>query len=187
MRLRRALAAEEKKFGMIRDGAGKRYLIGPLFVLAGQLDRALAHYAWYEEYCSEDTGEPIHYLYWAIALYRTGDAARANQKLLETTVQNLYLLPTLLGSPPAIYDMWHSSNMEERDYIFDTPEELVPSLSDEEQAWIRAQLESDRFCRVRDEYVSTYHALQGERVFDKRGEILSKWREFWAEHAGEGD
>lgn len=34
-RLKRALANEQRKFGQIDDGAGKRYLIGPLYVLGG--------------------------------------------------------------------------------------------------------------------------------------------------------
>lgn len=180
-RLKRALANEVKRYGEIHDGAGKRYLIGPLYVLADELDKALAHYAWYEKNCADDIGEPIHYLYWALALYGVRDVERANNKLLETTVQNLYLLPTLLGTPPPIYDMWHSSNTAQRDYVTDTPEEFVPSLTDQEHSWIQAQLESNRFCRVRDEYISTYRALKSERSVDKRGEILRHWDEFWAQ------
>jgi len=44
MRLRRALAKEEEKHGAIDDGAGKRYMIGPLFVQCGDIDAALSHY-----------------------------------------------------------------------------------------------------------------------------------------------
>ena len=32
---------EQRKFGFIDDGAGKRYLIGPLFVLAEELKKAI--------------------------------------------------------------------------------------------------------------------------------------------------
>jgi hypothetical protein len=39
MRYRRSLINEEKNRGYINDGAGKRYLVGPLFVLAGYLQK----------------------------------------------------------------------------------------------------------------------------------------------------
>jgi hypothetical protein len=179
-RLKRALANEQRRFGQIDDGAGKRYLIGPLYVLAGELEKALAHYDWYDKECSDDVGEPIHCLCWALALHRTGDVARANDKLLETMVQNVYLLPALLGSPPAVYDMWHSSSTEQPDYLAGVPGEFVPELTDQERSWVKEQLDSFRFRRVRDEYVSTYRALKGERNIDKRRDILRRWNEFWA-------
>ena len=182
-RLKRALANEQQRFGHIEDGAGKRYLIGPLYVLAGEFEKALAHYDWYDEKCADDIGEPIHYLCWALSLHRVGDVTKANDKLLETMVQNVYLLPTLLGSPPAAYDMWHSSNREQPDYLTEVPEDLVPEISDQERSWIEEQLVSFRFRRVKDEYVSTYHALKGERNIDKRREILRRWNEFWAKRS----
>jgi len=178
-RLKRALTNEQRRFGHIEDGAGKRYLIGPLYVLGGELKKALAHYDWYDKECSDDVGEPIHYLCWALALYRAGDVTRASDKLLETMVQNVYLLPTLLGSSPAVHDIWHSSNREEPDYLEEIPEEFVPELADHERAWIRKQLDSFRFRRVKDEYISTYHALKDERNIDKRHDILRRWNEFW--------
>jgi hypothetical protein len=98
-------------------------------------------------------------------------------------VQNVYLLPALLGSPPAVYDMWHSSNSEQPDYLAEVPEEFVPELTDQERSWVKEQLDSFRFRRVRDEYVSTYRALKDERNIDKRRDILRRWNEFWAGYA----
>lgn len=60
MRLKRALGNEQRKYGFIDDGAGKRYQIGPLFVLAGELQKAIDFFAWYEKFCAEDSGEPLH-------------------------------------------------------------------------------------------------------------------------------
>jgi len=181
MRLKRALGHEQKKYGFIDDGAGKRYEIGPLFVLAGELQKAIDFFSWYEIFCAEDSGEPLHYLCWALALYRTGDLGQANTKLLETMVQNVYLLPTLLGTPPAPYDMWHSSSRENPGYFAEIPAEYIPELSEEEQSWIKTQLASFRFRRVLDEYVSTYHALKTEKIVEKRRKLLSQWQKFWSD------
>ncbi len=122
------MANEQNKYGHINDSAGKRYLIGPFYVLADELKKALAHYDWYEKHCSDDIGEPIHYLYWALALHRVGEIKKANVKLLETMLRNVYLLPILLGSRPDAYDIWHSSNWQQPDYITETPAEIVKYL-----------------------------------------------------------
>jgi len=179
-RLKRALANEQKKYRHIEDGAGKRYLIGPFYVLVGELEKALAHYDWYEKHCSDDVGEPIHYLYWALALYRTGKPKQASAKLLETMLQNVYLLPILLGSWPDTYDIWHSSNMEEPDYITQAPPDFLPQLLEQERSWIGEQFDSFRFRRVREEYIATYRALKYEKNVDKRRQILRRWNEFLA-------
>ena len=180
MRLKRALMNEQRKFGFIDDGAGKRYLIGPLFVLAGELKKAIDFYAWYERTCAEDSGEPLHYLFWTLALHRTGDLEKSNAKLLETMLQNVYLLPTLLGITPAPYDIWHSSNRQDPSYPPGIPEEFIPELSEEERSWIKEQLGSFRFRRVLEEYVATYGALKSERNFERRRHILTRWDEFLA-------
>mgnify|MGYP001568005796 CR=1 FL=1 len=182
-RLKRALANEQKKYRHIEDGAGKRYLIGPFYVLAGELKKALAHYDWYEKHCSDDVGEPIHYLYWALALYRTAETKKANAKLLETMLQNVYLLPILLGSLPNSYDIWHGSNMEQPEYITQAPPDFLPQLSEEERSWIGEQFDSFRFRRAREEYVATYRALKYEKNVDSRRQILRRWNEFLASSA----
>lgn len=175
LRLRRALLKEQENFGEIDDGAGKRYLIGPLFVQCGDMDSALSHYAWFEEHCPDDGGDPIHYLFWALALYRAGNMAEARVKLMETLIQNIYLLPALLGLPAKLEDIWHSSNLEDPDYITYVAPEFIPTLSKEERSWIEGQLESDRFRALRSGYVATYQKLKYEHNYDARWKILDGW------------
>lgn len=179
-RLSRALLSEKRRSGYLSDGSGRRYRIGPLYALAGDLVRALEHYEWFEKHCSGDVGEPFHYLWWALTLYRVGDRENANARLLETMVRNLYLLPHLVGSRLARQDMWHSSNWDEPEYVSEVSKEFLPQLSDDERLWIREQIESPLFKRVKDEYVSTHHALLGEDDIGKRTAILRRWDNFWS-------
>jgi hypothetical protein len=68
---------------MIYDGAGKRYLLGPLSLLLGDLDHALNRFRWFEAEFPDHCGEPSHHLCWALAPYRGGDqeaAARSFDK-----------------------------------------------------------------------------------------------------------
>lgn len=179
-RLKRALTGEKRRFGGIDDSSGKRYRIGPLFALAGDLKEALAHYKWFAKHCPDDVGEPMHCLWWALALYRFGDVKNANRKLLETLVRNLYLLPALVGSPIARQDMWHGSSWGEPEHLSQVSPEFLPQLSEDERSWIEQQLESALFRRVKDEYVSAHHALLTEKSVEKRSAILRRWREFWS-------
>jgi hypothetical protein len=176
-RLKRALLKEKRKFGRIDDGAGNRYLIGPLYVLAGAHEAALEFYKWYKSEFSDDSGEPMHYFYWALLLHRKGEIERANAKLLETMIRNVYLLPILLGSSPATYSLWHGSNWSQPTYAAEVPPELLPQLSTEEHSWIEEQLNSFPFRLALDEYVSTFRALNTERDVGKRRTILKRWDE----------
>ena len=178
LRLRRLLRKEEALHGQIDDGAGKRYLIGPLFVQCGDIESALTHYVWFKQNCTDESGEPIHNLFWAVALHRAGDVSGANTKLLQTMIQNIYLLPILLNMQFEVRDIWHSSSREQPDYFAEAPPELVPTLSDKERSWITKQLESDRFRRVEAEYISTFSALKDEHNPQKRRGILDRWYEF---------
>jgi len=70
-RYERALKRElEEGYG--GDGYGKRFLLGPLYMLMGDVDGALASFDWYEGAYPDDGGEPYQYLTWALALFRGG-------------------------------------------------------------------------------------------------------------------
>ncbi len=180
-RLKRVLASEKRRYGAIDDSSGRRYRIGPLYALAGDPKEALAYYKWFEKQCPDDVGEPMHWLWWALAAYRFGDVKNANRKLLKTLVRNLYLLPALIGSPIARQDMWHSSNWDQPEFLSQVSPELLPKLSEDERSWIRQQLESALFRRVKDEYVAAHHALLTEKNVERRSTILRHWRKFWSD------
>ena len=45
----RSLRQEKKRFGFIHDGSGKRYLLGPLYLLMGDTEGALKSFSWFEK------------------------------------------------------------------------------------------------------------------------------------------
>jgi hypothetical protein len=109
-RYERDLKAEEKKFGAIMDRAGKRYFLGPLYLLAGNTEGALRSFEWFDDKFSDDIGKPSQYLCWALALHKTGNERMAKNKLRQTMLMNLYIMPRLLGIPYEKLDIWHGSN-----------------------------------------------------------------------------
>ncbi len=178
MRYRRSLIKEENNRGYINDGAGKRYLVGPLFVLAGDLEKAIDYYKWYEEKFSDDSGEPLHYIYWALALFRVGNIKEAEKKLLEALVQNIYILSSLTGMEIGKHDIWHGSNFENPDYLYEISEDMLPTFTEKERLWIQKMIESFTFQRVLKEYIATFHALKYENEIGKRSVILDNWYSF---------
>lgn len=58
-RAKRELLKEKQQYGYINDGSGKRYLAPVYYVLAGDNDKALAFYTWFEEEFDDDIGEPV--------------------------------------------------------------------------------------------------------------------------------
>ena len=95
-RYERLLKKEIEEFGQISDGYGKRYLLGPLYLLLDDTAGALAHYEWFEGMFPGDLGHPMHTLCWSLALYRTGDLTAAEAKLRQLIGTNRYVLPCLL-------------------------------------------------------------------------------------------
>src|SRR3989337_670984 len=104
-RYEKLLQQEKKKYGAIHDGMGKRFLLGPLYLLKGDLDGALKSFNWFEKECKNDIGEPGHLLCWTLALYKSGDIKKASVKFVRTMLMNLYVFPHLFGQECKPFDM----------------------------------------------------------------------------------
>jgi len=97
--LKRALANEERKCRHIEDGAGKRYLVRPPYVLRGSRKRFLRTTTGTRSTVRMMSLSPSTTLQ-VLSLCRTGETRRAAAKLLEMMSQNVDLLPILVGEPP---------------------------------------------------------------------------------------
>jgi tetratricopeptide (TPR) repeat protein len=133
-RYERALRKELKE-GYGSDGYGKRYLRGSLYMLLDDVDGALASYDWYEQSYPDDSGDPYQYLTWALALYRGSLRHEAVNKLYQTMLENLYLVPHLLGHNPQPLDVWHSSDLEWIEYALEIPQELIDLWDEQALRW----------------------------------------------------
>ena len=170
-RYERALK-RELDAGYRRDGYGKRYLLGPLYMLLGDVDGALASFDWYVDAYPDDSGEPYHYLTWALALFRSGRRQEALHKLYQTMLQNLYLVPFLLGRHPQRLDIWHGSNLEWLEYATEVPHELLSLWDDAALQWAREVSEHpaviDRVAR----YVAIQRVLKAEPRGPRRSALV---------------
>ena len=155
----RKLQKEKKEYGFYRDGAGKRYQVGPHYMLLDDNDGALAAFQWFEKEFSDDVGEPGHFLCWSLALHRAGNDIGAARKLRQTMFSNLYLVPHLLESPIDELDIWHGSNYAEPSYVEHIPETYFRLWTEAERDWASGLYQSPGFQSVRARYIEICKAL----------------------------
>lgn len=173
-RAERALRREQERFGVIRDGAGTRYRLGPLYVLMGDTEGALRSFAWFAETFPDDSGEPLHGLCWTLALYRAGQMERAAAKFCQTMLSNLYLMPRLLGRDQDVIDMWHPSNRSEKSYFDALPDEWFAVWEPSALEWARAVYDREPMRRVRDRYIAIYTQLKEEPPGPTRSRLVEE-------------
>jgi len=155
----RKLRKEKEKYGWYDDGAGKRYQIGPHYMLLDDNDGALAAFQWFEKEFPDDIGVPDHFLCWSLALYRAGNEIGAAKKLRQTMFSNLYLVPRLLGSPIAELDIWHCTSDAEPSYAEHVHEPYLQLWTDAERDWAEGLYYSPGFQSARERFIEIARAL----------------------------
>ncbi len=170
----RKLQKEKKEYGFYRDGAGKRYQVGPHYMLLGDNDGALAAFEWFEKEFPEDVGEPGHLLCWSLALHRAGNEIGAAKKLRQTMFSNLYLVPRLLGSPIAELDIWHGSSDAEPSYAEHIHEPYLQLWSEAERDWAERLYHSPGFQSVRERFIEISRALGTKRPGPERSRLVEE-------------
>jgi hypothetical protein len=173
-RYERALRKEFEQFGFYDDSYGKRYQLGPLYMLLGDLTGALNSFAWFEQAFPDDSGEPLHRLCWALALYRSGYFGAAAQRLRQTMLANLYLIPQLLGFELDRLDIWHGTNWAEADYVQSVPLEYLRLWDPPALQWARELYQSSPFARVRTRYMEILSQLKHEPAGPTRSQLVSE-------------
>lgn len=173
-RYERELRREFEQFGFYDDSSGKRYLLGPLYLLLGDLGGALKSFAWFEQAFPDDSGEPFHRLCWALALYRAGSLNAAAQKLRETMLANLYLIPHLLGLEQDRLDLWHGTNWAEPDYAQFAPSEYLRLWDPPALQWARETYHSPTVSQVRARYIAIFEQLKHGPPGPRRRQLVSE-------------
>lgn len=115
------------------DNQGVRYVIGPLYQLAGDLEGALEHYRMYAEEYPDDWGDPHHTFSWGLALQQSDRSRSALKKWYEGFFQNIYIAPLLIDAPLPPENIRHFSNLEYPSYArpyLDTFQSLWEEVAD---------------------------------------------------------
>jgi hypothetical protein len=173
----RKLEKEKKEHGFYRDGAGKRYQVGPHYMLLDDNDGALAAFEWFEKEFPDDIGKPDHSLCWSLALHRAGNEIGAARKLRQTMFSNLYLVPHLLGSPVDELDIWHGSSDAEPSYAEHIHEPYLQLWTEAEREWAEGLYQSPGFRSVRARYIEIARALDTTPPGLERSRLVGEMHE----------
>ncbi len=173
-RYERKLREEKRTYGDYRDGAGKRYLLGPSYLLLGDTEGAMKSFRWFEAEFPDDCGEPGHFLCWASASWRAGDQEGAARKLKQTMLANLYIIPHLLGLEIVALDIWHGSSDEEPRYLQFIPDEYFLLWDENELAWAARLYHSLEFETIRTRYVEIHKELKDTAPGAKRSRLVEE-------------
>ncbi|MCP4683005.1 MAG: hypothetical protein GY864_11785 [Desulfobacterales bacterium] len=173
-RYKSALSKEKREHGYINDGSGKRYLLFYFYFILDDLNKSQEYFEWYNKEFSDDVGEPIQKLCWALSLYRMKKEDAAKHMLADAMLSNLYLIPSIMGQEIKEYDIWHSSSDEDIDYVEYIPEEIRMNIKDSEIQWMDTLFNSPEFRRIRKRYIEIYHDLQHTKQIEERKKLLNE-------------
>ncbi len=134
-RYERDLEAEKRRLGDYRDGSGKRFLLGPLYLILGDLAGALKSFCLVRGRVPGQHGRGPSCSLLVAGLASCGQEAKAQRMLRRTMLANLYILPRLLGLEVRRHDIWHGSNIAEPSYLSWIPAEYWALWSTEDRRW----------------------------------------------------
>ena len=170
----RKMQKQKELIGGIDDGAGNRYLLGPLYMLLDDIEGALKSFEWFDREFPDDSGDLLQYVCWAIVLKRARQNAAASEKLLATVMQNVYIIPFILGRKIEREDMWHASNIEDVDYLGYIPDEIMKALTEADKKWIANEYDKERTQIVRAKYVALHRDLDDLPVGPERSRAVEQ-------------
>jgi hypothetical protein len=172
-RYERKLQQERGELGGYHDGAGKRYFIGPLYLLLGDLAGAVGYFHWFDQEFPDDSGDPGQYLCWTLAMYRAELLDEAVTKLQETMLQNRFLLPRLLGKNVDGLHISPDSDELAMMYLDCIPKEYIELWSERELLWA-STLYDGELSTVRARYIEIERELEHEPRGERRIRLVNE-------------
>jgi len=149
----RKLEKELQEYGRYTDGYGKRFFIGPMYLLLDDLEGAMKHFQWFECEFGFEEGEPAQLLCWALALFRYGNKDAASWMLRQTMRKNLYIIPYLIGDKVVELDIWHGSSDEWPMILNWIPDEYFDMWTEEELNWAKTIYNIPEFIEERNRLI----------------------------------
>ena len=173
---KKVLKKEKREWGAYDDSYGRRFLIGPLYLLANDTEGALKYYKWYRKNFPDDIPEPHMSQCWILSLYRAGKIEEAKLKLYQTMLSNLYLLPHLFKMDIP-YDYTRlGSNWDTKEYALSIQEEYLSVWTDDDKDWARFIYNSDEVSNYRSKYIDLGRLLGVLNPGFERNEVVSELR-----------
>ena len=171
----RKLRQEKQEYGGVYDDSyGKRYLLCPLYLMAGDLKGCLESLAWFEREFPDDGGEHGQCLCWALALYRAGKTTEAERKLRQAMLMNVHMLPRLLGRkvvPLKIRKDGFDLHLMDLNYM---PPEYFALWTEAEKVWAEKLFDGQKFQATLKRYLEIEEQLEHVEPSPERTALVNE-------------
>ncbi|MCC9138871.1 hypothetical protein LN995_20805 [Pontibacter silvestris] len=175
--IRRALAAEKRKFGAYDDSRGLRYLPTRYYVQLGDYRGGLTYLRWFGKNFPDDGGFPDFLFEWTVILFKSGRLKEAAQKAFETFCTNTYLFDRFFGRPVIPVDKWEGSNLAAASFTEHFPYSSGQAELADFSLWLEKLTLSEGFADRSSRYVEVYKRLKAENDREARFELLLQARQ----------
>lgn len=166
--IRRALAAEKRKFGCYDDSRGLRYFPTRYYVQLGDFAGGLTYVRWFTKCFPDDAGFADFLLEWTIILFQRGKLREAAQKAIETYYADTHLIDRFLEKPRTPLEPW-----EQVPLAADTYASYFEALGRQTTLrgfaeWLAAFTATEEFQLSARRFVDLNRQLHGENDLEKR-------------------
>ena len=96
----------------------------------------------------------------------------AFDKLYQTMLHNIYLVPHLLGENPRQLDLWHGSNWAELEYARELPQSLADLWDELSLAWANGVRNDPRVVAQVDRYIEIHRELKTVAPGPRRSRLV---------------
>ena len=167
--IKRALAAEKRKFGGYDDSRGLRYLPTCYYLQLADYKGGLAYTRWFAKSFPDDIGFPDFLFEWAVLLFKSGKFAEAKAKVWQTFCANTYVLDKFFGHPIQALPKYEWSNMAQAGFTtYFTYSHQQAEWLDFSQ-WLEEFMTSEPFTARKARYLTIHQQLLVEEDPEIRG------------------
>ncbi|WP_018620742.1 hypothetical protein [Spirosoma luteum] len=172
--IKRALAAEKRKFGGYDDSRGLRYLPTRYSLQLADYKGGLGYTRWFAKTFPDDIGFPDFLFEWAVLLFKSGKLAEAKAKIWQTFCANTYVLDKFFGHPIHPLPKYEWSNLAQAGFTaYFTYSHQQPELLDFSQ-WLGEFMTSEWFATRKARFLTIHQQLLVEDDQEIRAYLRQK-------------
>lgn len=173
-KIKRALAADKRRWGCFDDSRGLRYLPPALYLKLQDYKGAMRYLNWFHKHFNDDAGFPVFLLEWTITLYKNGKLKEAEKMALKTFFSNIYLIDSFLGKTSLNVKISVSSHWRNSDIIDHLPYSHSDIGLRDFAEWLAQFATSDKFQQLAKEFVEIESQLETEPVGATRSQLVAR-------------
>jgi hypothetical protein len=172
--IRRALAAEKRRFGEYDDGRDLRYLPLALFIKLQDYTGGLRYCKWFQKNFPDDMGMPDFLFEWTIILFKNGKLKEAEKKAYQAFCSNTYLFDKFFGKPVVSINKYESFNLEHAAFTNNLAYSHKQVALRDFSAWLKQITAQEQFIRLSTKFIAVQKRLKTETDQETWGYLL-KW------------